>query len=64
MYGSKARNMFKILKQKGIIGAEGGISFDLLNVEVDISDKSAVGNLLQEWLGEWMNVNKIYHRSH
>ncbi|MEK7068972.1 MAG: NgoBV family restriction endonuclease [Patescibacteria group bacterium] len=52
MYGNKAKDVFKKLKQEGIIGAEGEISFDLLNVEVDISDKSAMGNLLQEWLGE------------
>jgi type II restriction enzyme len=63
MYGNKAKSLVRKLKREGIVGAEGEISFDLLEVEVDISDKSAVGNLLQEWLGEWMTVNEIYHRN-
>ncbi|OHB03087.1 MAG: hypothetical protein A2920_00280 [Candidatus Zambryskibacteria bacterium RIFCSPLOWO2_01_FULL_43_17] len=64
MYGNKAKTIFKKLKQDGIVGAEGEIGFDLLGVTVSVSDKSAVGTLLQEWLGQWMTANKIYHRSH
>lgn len=63
MYGTKAENLLKKLKKAGIVGAEGEISLSLLNVKVDISDKSAIGNLLQEWLGQWMTINNIYHRS-
>jgi len=61
MYGSKATNLFNLLKQNGIIGAEGTIQLELLGTEVDVNDKSAVGNLLQEWLGEWMNLNGVYN---
>lgn len=63
MYGEKATALFKKLKKEGIVGAEGSINLDLLDVEVNISDKSAVGNLLQEWLGQWMSINEVYHRS-
>jgi len=34
-----------------------------LGVEVEVSDKSAIGNLLQEWLGGWMVSKDIRHRS-
>lgn len=64
MYGNKSKDLLKKLKEAGIVGAEGGISLSILNVKVDISDKSAIGNLLQEWLGQWMTINNIYHRSH
>ena len=63
MYGTKAKSLLSRLKREGIIGAEGEISFDLLDVEVDISDKSSIGNLLQEWIGAWMTSKNIYHRS-
>lgn len=63
MYGTKAESLFNKLKQAGIVGAEGEINLELLNVRVDVSDKSAVGNLLQEWLGQWMTTTDIYHRS-
>jgi hypothetical protein len=63
MYGQKAKRLFESLKHDGIIGTEGKISLSLLGVRVDVSDKSAIGNLLQEWLGEWMKTHNIYHRS-
>lgn len=63
MYGEKAEALFNKLKEEGIVGAEGAISLDLLNVKIDIGDKSAVGNLLQEWLGKWMEIKEIYRRN-
>ncbi len=62
MYGQKAKQLYDLLKQKGLIGAEGKIKLELLNLEVNISQKSAVGTLLQEWLSEWMTLNGIEAR--
>ena len=62
MYGIKAQELLNILREKGIVGAEGSIKLELLETEVRISDKSATGNLLQEWLGQWMSLNGIYNR--
>ena len=62
MYGKKAQQLISQLKEQGIVDAEGTIKLSLLGTDVDINDKSAVGNLLQEWLGEWMNLNGFYHR--
>lgn len=62
MYGIKAQELLNILREKGIVGAEGTIKLELLETEVRISDKSATGNLLQEWLGQWMSLNGIYNR--
>ncbi|MDR3185835.1 MAG: NgoBV family restriction endonuclease [Christensenellaceae bacterium] len=61
-YGIKAQQLFDKLKAKHIIGARGKISLELLDLSIDINDKSATGNLLQEWLGAWMRHNNIYFR--
>lgn len=63
MYGVKARELYDKLLQHHIIGATGSINIELLNVTCDVNDKSAVGSLLQEWLGAWMTENNIYHRT-
>ena len=62
MYGSKAQYLYDLLKEKGIIGAQGSIRLELLDTEVNVNDKSAAGNLIQEWLGQWMTLNGVYHR--
>ena len=62
-YGIKAQALFDELKAKHIIGAQGKISLELLNLSIDINDKSATGNLLQEWLGAWMRLNNVYFRT-
>lgn len=62
IYGAKSVKLFKALKKAGIVGTKGTIKLNLLNTDVDISDKSAVGNLLQEWLGRWMENNDIFFR--
>lgn len=62
MYGNQAVELVRRLKDSGIINAQGEISVELLNTRVAISDKSAVGDLLQEWLGAWMTANDFYHR--
>jgi type II restriction enzyme len=62
VYGKKAQALFNLLTKSGIVGAEGVITLDLLDTEVKISEKSAIGNLLQEWLGQWMKDNKFFYR--
>ncbi|MCL2445017.1 NgoBV family restriction endonuclease [Candidatus Saccharibacteria bacterium] len=63
MYGTHAQQLFDELQKHGIIGATGRISVELLNVECDVNEKSAVGDLLQEWLGAWMTEVGFYHRT-
>lgn len=62
MYGKKAKVIVNLLKKNKIIGAKGTIKIELLDTEVKVSDKSSIGNLLQEWLGEWLTVQDVYHR--
>lgn len=35
----------------------GGTSFSLGGLAVDIQGKDSIGNLVQEWLGQWFSVN-------
>lgn len=63
MHGKKAQALFSLLKERGIVGAEGHIHLELLGTELNVSDKSAAGNLIQEWLGQWMALNGVYSRS-
>ena len=62
MCSTEAQTLYDALRANGIIGAEGRIQLELLGARVDVNDKSAVGNLLQEWLGRWMTQNGIYNR--
>lgn len=49
-------NEFKIKEQIGTIGIIlGGIS-------AKYNGKDAIGDLLQEWLGEWLRQNNFYFR--
>jgi len=54
--------LFQLLQQKGVKTSEGTIHFDFMDVNVEVSDKSSVGNLLQEWLGAWMKKYGYYYR--
>jgi type II restriction enzyme len=63
MYGIRAQELYDELQRRHIIGSTGRISIELLDVRCDVNDKSAVGNLLQEWLGAWMTSQGIYHRT-
>lgn len=59
---TESQSLFTALMNAGIINSFGHISLELLGVRIEIGDKSATGNLLQEWLGQWMTENGIYHR--
>jgi hypothetical protein len=41
---------------------QGDITFDFLNISIKINEKSAVGDLFQEWLAEWMRQQGIKFR--
>jgi type II restriction enzyme len=62
MYGENAQRLYDLLVESGIVGALGTIDIELLGVKRAASDKSAVGNLIQEWLGAWMNEKEFYFR--
>lgn len=62
MEESKANKILNSLIEDGINTAEGSISFDLMGVKVDVDKKSGIGNLIQEWLGEWLKSKNIYFR--
>lgn len=62
MYSQKALELISLLKSKGLVGAEGTIRLELLDTKVNVNDKSATGNLIQEWLGQWMSLNGVYNR--
>jgi len=62
-YSNKTIALYDALKAAGIVGATGNVKLTLLNLEVTIKDKSATGNLIQEWLGNWMESKNIFHRT-
>jgi hypothetical protein len=49
----------KLIIDFKIIGQSGVINFTLKDFTIAIESKDSVGNLLQEWLIEWMKVQKI-----
>jgi type II restriction enzyme len=51
----------KLLSQK-IKQAKGDITFSFLNVTTKINEKSAIGDLFQEWLSVWFQKNNIDYR--
>lgn len=55
--------LVQLLKDAGLIEAVGSINMELLGTKVRVNDKNAVGNLLQEWLSDWMKNNQIYFRT-
>lgn len=57
-----ANSLFQHLIQNNIVGSQGSTNFNLNNVSLTMKDKSSVGNLIQEWLGEYMRINAIHYR--
>jgi len=53
----------KLLSEKSLVGETGKITFKLSNVEIVVKTKDVIGNILQDWFGEWMTKNKIFHSS-
>ncbi len=49
----------KLVVDYKLVGQKGKISFTLKDITVEIETKDTIGNLIQEWLKAWLNVNKI-----
>jgi len=49
----------KLVNEYQIIGQEASILFQLKDLQIKISTKDTVGNLLQEWLKAWMKEQKV-----
>lgn len=58
-----AQQIYKLLIQDKITQSQGKIIFDFLNISVKINEKSAIGDLFQEWLAAWMSSKNIYFRT-
>jgi hypothetical protein len=49
----------KLVDDYKIVGQTGVIKFTLKNLTIAIESRDTVGNLIQEWLKEWMKTEKI-----
>lgn len=58
-----ANQMYNLLIKQKITKSQGSIQFNFLNVAVDIKEKSAIGDLFQEWFAKWMETNNIEYRT-
>ena len=58
-----AEQIYNLLIQNRITESQGKINFDFLNISVKIKEKSAIGDLFQEWFAKWMEFSQIEHRT-
>lgn len=49
----------KLVNDYKLVGQTGRITFTLKDITLKIETKDTVGNLIQEWLKEWMKSEKI-----
>lgn len=54
-----AEKLFRALHDKGIVGSHGKTTFSLGGISTTAKDISVIGNLIQDWLSEFMLKNKI-----
>jgi hypothetical protein len=54
-----SKKLFQTLQEKGIVGAHGKTTFSLGGISTTAKDISVIGNLIQDWLSEFMLKNKI-----
>lgn len=57
-----SNQIYQKLINAGIKTSTGNITIHYLNVSANVNNKDAVGDLLQEWLGEWFKANQINFR--
>ena len=55
--------VYALLVQNKITESLGQINFNFLNVSVNIKEKSAIGDLFQEWFARWMESKGIKFRT-
>lgn len=56
-----AKQVLDRLQCQGIQGASGSVSIDMLGISRKVNQKSAIGNLIEEWLEAWLDHNDIYY---
>ena len=59
----KAGDILNILENEHIYSANGIIKMTLNDISVRVKQRDTIGNILQEWLGEFLKKNNIYFRS-
>ncbi|MGL5078520.1 MAG: NgoBV family restriction endonuclease, partial [Waterburya sp.] len=57
-----AEQIYKMLINNSVTESVGNIEFNFLNVSVNIQEKSAIGDLFQEWFAKWLKVQGISYR--
>lgn len=58
-----SQKLIKALQDKGIVGAQGKTTFSLGGISTTAKDISVIGNLIQDWLSEFMRKNEISYRA-
>lgn len=59
---TQSEHIYYELKAQGLIDATGIVTMSLLDVEFKLTDKSAFGSIVQEWLSHWFEANNINFR--
>ncbi len=54
-----AAQIYQKLMDAGITKASGNITINFMGISTLIKEASAVGDLFQEWLGNWFDKNNI-----
>jgi hypothetical protein len=57
-----AQEIISMLEERGIYQAVGNITMTLNNISVNIKQNDTIGNILQEWLGQFLRENDVYFR--
>jgi len=54
-----SQQLFDKLMEYGIVGQKGEINFILKDLSIKITSRDTVGNLIQDWLKQWMMTEHI-----
>jgi hypothetical protein len=57
-----AEQIYQMLIDNSVTESVGNIKFNFLNVSVNIQEKSAIGDLFQEWFAKWLQTKGIKYR--
>jgi type II restriction enzyme len=49
----------KLVSENNFLGQKGKITFELMNITLEVNTKDTVGNLIQEWIKAWMIKENI-----
>lgn len=53
----------QLKEQEALESRKGLITFQLHDVSIVVKQRDVVGNMLQEWLGGWLEARGIYFRT-